>query len=588
MKRFSTKVATFVAILCITTLTAFAVGNVNVGSSGGSINTAPTTYAYWSSGRDGVRVSVVEIASGSVLATGDFTTNGSYVDGYASIIYHFQKTSKLAYNHGASLNTEQGSYSYFELPSMPAIVNGSGANNLDAIKTFFALSGTVQEISSVLGIPFDTVTNGDYALLLEPIGYFVYAYNVYAATATEVALLDVTTSNDLRYWLRSFSHTNLPLSMFLTDGLLGISPFPDPTTSSEQSNSTILTYLGCGTVTFEPPATATSGIPTNYIFRTDTDVIVSIELTNTSSVNITPDTNAYVDINIDGTTYRKQFVCPSRETQTVWVQWHTPDTPQIVDIRVTSSQVPTLNNTFTATIEEIEETPPPDPGYYDSNSSYRLPPLRTWTDVDNTRTDWSEWTCYWEHDPTTHYLLGLPWTCSALTCDRPTEHGHWEFDEETYSASLTVSDFSISPDSNVPTANLVGSRWTMPSGYGINVDCTVAVTYSTGVNSYDVTPVQYIVTLYPEFEFSTYNRFMMNTTTSSTALRRTWTLQENPYSFYSEPNHFTPLWYPDNVEYQVQGVIFDAWTPGGMLSTTVDDSMLIYRSAIDDWYIHIT
>ena len=47
--------------------------------------------------------------------------------------------------------------------------------------------------------------------------------------------------------------------------------------------------------------------------------------------------------------------------------------------------------------------------------------------------------------------------------------------------------------------------------------------------------------------------------------------------------HFTPVWYPDGY-YPVYTYVMDMWTPSGMLSTGVTDSVYIQGSMYDDWY----
>ena len=47
--------------------------------------------------------------------------------------------------------------------------------------------------------------------------------------------------------------------------------------------------------------------------------------------------------------------------------------------------------------------------------------------------------------------------------------------------------------------------------------------------------------------------------------------------------HFTPVWYPDNT-YTIYTYVIDAWTPSGMLSINLSDSIQIQGSLYDDWY----
>lgn len=63
-------------------------------------------------------------------------------------------------------------------------------------------------------------------------------------------------------------------------------------------------------------------------------------------------------------------------------------------------------------------------------------------------------------------------------------------------------------------------------------------------------------------------------------------LKENPFSGSNKRVHFTPIWYPDNLDYTVYTDVFDAWTPGGMLSTPVLDTFKVNGNVYDDWQIN--
>ena len=62
------------------------------------------------------------------------------------------------------------------------------------------------------------------------------------------------------------------------------------------------------------------------------------------------------------------------------------------------------------------------------------------------------------------------------------------------------------------------------------------------------------------------------------------TFKDNEFSTYNRKVHFTPIWYPDGSAYTVYTYIIDAWTPAGMLSVNVNDSIQIQGSLYDDWY----
>jgi len=60
--------------------------------------------------------------------------------------------------------------------------------------------------------------------------------------------------------------------------------------------------------------------------------------------------------------------------------------------------------------------------------------------------------------------------------------------------------------------------------------------------------------------------------------------KQNLYSTYNQRAHFTPVWYP-NGTYNVYTWLIDAWTPSGMLSMNLNDSVTIQGSVFDDWRI---
>lgn len=392
---------------------------------------------------------------------------------------------------------------------------------------------------------------------------FKYENIQYAMTATEVALFDVTVGRELSNWMGTLTHQNQPLSMFLERPDLGIDPW-EMSTTGRQSNINILNYLGVGIVSFTPeePMEPPPDIG-DYVYRTDTDVITAAYVLNTGAHDITPDDKSYISFEILDTTYSTQYVCPTKSGQLVWVKWHTPSTPQTIEITVSDG------TTIAAVIEAVPDLEPPDPDFHDVKPSGFTPAeVPSWGEV--TEVTWSEWIPEW-HPPTYVGLILIP--------------GYWSFEKGDYLANLTVS-CNLTPDSRVKTEVLMGAdQYEMKSGYGVNAVCSVNVVGGDGVANADVTPVQNVLALFPEFGYQQYNRLLQ--TAHADYYRGDWEFKPNRYSYYSNPTHFTPLWYPDQTDYEVPLVIFDAWTPAGMLYASVSDSVQIDGSAFDDWYIRI-
>ena len=59
--------------------------------------------------------------------------------------------------------------------------------------------------------------------------------------------------------------------------------------------------------------------------------------------------------------------------------------------------------------------------------------------------------------------------------------------------------------------------------------------------------------------------------------------QENRYSTYNRRTHFVPLWFPDG-SYTPYTWLADCWTPAGMLSMNLSDTITIEGNAWEDWH----
>ena len=96
-----------------------------------------------------------------------------------------------------------------------------------------------------------------------------------------------------------------------------------------------------------------------------------------------------------------------------------------------------------------------------------------------------------------------------------------------------------------------------------------------------VTAAQTAVSYFPEFEYNTYWRLLdlINNGYSSR-----FEFKPNLYSTYKQRSHFSPIWYPDG-QYRVYTYVQDAWTPVGMLSQNLNDTVTISGSLYDDWHI---
>ena len=559
-----------------TGITVFAEGDGNMIGGGGGMGNGTQTDVWRN--QDGVRVTVVT-TEGAVVSTPFDLTNSNISNG----IIHFGKVCKLQYSAGTSL-FPNGSYSCSKPGiALPRIIGGGSSRaSIEAIKRYFCSEYAAKLVSEKTGIAFDELISGPYKLVVEPIAYFTHGGRNYAMTATEAALYNQMSGGTLRSKLPSLTHQNLPLSIFLEIPDLGY-PAWSGTTSGKVSDSDIISALGIGIVSYRDVPEADLMAP-DQTYRVDTDVITSITLTTDEEVN--PDDPASVTFHIDGRNYTiNNIVIPEGGSQVVWAKWHTPSEPTSLIIDVSVSGASTARTSFVARIVSLEENLPPDPLATDTNPGFSVSSLPA--NPQRTSACWSVWSASWH----VNWEWESDWSWESIDCTENCPdncgggHGHWvdngewvdngwyDFTSTAYSASLN-GNMEIHPDDIVPTA--VGD--TMKSGYGIKE--AAFANFSSNAPGSHYAPVQTAVSYFPEFSYETYWRLLEKSGGNSASF----TFKPNEYSTYGRKVHFTPVWYPDNTAYTVYTYIIDAWTPSGMLSLNVNDSIQIEGSLYDDWY----
>lgn len=532
-------------------------GSGNIDGGGGSMDGA-TSHGSWSPGNEGVRITVVRADSHAAVTTPIDLTNKAP----ASSIYHFGKVSKIQYNNGVGLSPVQGGYHYKNpAQSIPKIISTNGYNNIEAIKKYFCSEYAVKLIAQETGMDYETLISGEFKLLLEPIAYYKYEGVMIATTATEAALYDEVVNGHLRTWMRDLTHKNLPLSMFLEVPDLGY-PAWSGSTTQHASNSDIKSSLGLGIVRFQKQPEEPEISTYDYEYRTDTEVITAVEISGGQS---DPDNPVTVQFHINGTTYTVDNVYyPDGDSQLAWVRWTTPDEPQEITIDVDVSGPGSAQAAIHCQIVDLDENPPPNPVADDRNDSFASSPVPD--REERTEANWNIWKPWWQE----HWVWHSTGKNSGYWCD----HGWWEFDLEQYSASLSAT-MEITTDAKNPTA----SGNTMKSGYGINQVVTARVNSSQRSAT---TALQNAVSYFPEFNYETYWRLLerMSITPSSSRLE----FKKNEYSTYDRRTHFSPIWYPDGA-YEVNTWVIDCWTPAGMLSVNLTDSLTIQGDLWEDWHI---
>ena len=501
-------------------------------------------------------------------------------------VAHFGKVSKLSYNAGRGLSVSVSGYSYRNpSQSLPKIISTSSSKaSIAAIRSYFTDEQVIRSIAGYAGMDFDTLIGGDYKLVVEPLAYLCYNGQQFAMTATEAALYDQVVNGDLRKKLGTLTHKNLPLAIFLEEADLGYTAWSGSRTE-KASNGDIISSLGIGIVRFNEVTTPPEPGEYDYEYRVNTEVITSVEVRGGQS---DPDNPVSVRFNIQGRTYTVSNVYyPDGDSQLAWVRWRTPAEPCVITISVSVYGGGSAQGTITCNIVDLDGNDPPNPLADDRNNGFRLASVPEKEQV--TSASWGIWSPWWQEnwewvenwqkcwhtdrwtdaDGKTHRDRWYHWVDNGWWED----HGWWEFDYNGYSASLTAS-MRITPDEKSPTA----TASTLKSGYGVQEKVTAKVTTN---QSAAVTAAQNAVTYFPEFGYENYWRLLEAEISGRST---TFQFKANPYSTYNRRTHFTPIWYPDG-SYTPYTWLLDCWTPAGMLSMNLTDSVTIRGNLWEEWHI---
>ncbi len=558
MKKFIRIIAAAMAAFFCLQIVAFAEGDPNIDNGGGGLKDG-SSENFWNPGNDGVRVTIVDAETGAVKSASIDYTNTNASD----IALHFGKVSKAEYVGGTALSATTSSYTFINpTEPLPTIISDGSGASIEEIRSYFTDEQVVKRIAEHTRIEFDDLTNGDYKLMVEPIMYITFNGIRTAMTATEAALYNMQTGGEMINKMGSLSHKNLPLAMFLEKDDLGYTAWTG-SKNSYMTDSDIIQYLGVGIVSFKEPEEEVEVAASDYEYRVDTDVYTSITVTGGEH---TPDNPVTVRFYIKNKVYTVgNIVYPKGASQLVWCKWHTPNTEQTVNIKVTVTGGASASKTnITANIVDLNKNPPPDPTADDRNDSFRA--VSVPNREQRTSAAWSVWSAYWQ--PKWVWQSRWRWTGKRwVDRGRWVDKGEWKFRSNSYSVSMSAN-MQITCDEKNPTN--VGR--TMKSGYGINETVTASI---SGNGQH--TELQNAVAYFPEFYYKTYWRLLEYT---NGALE----FRKNKYSTYNNRTHFTPLWYPDG-NYKVYTWAIDCWTPAGMLSANLTDSLTIKGNVFDDWHI---
>lgn len=568
-------------LLFFPTMNVYAEGEGNMDGGGGGMGSG-TSQNKWVPGEDGVRVTIVNASDGTPVSASIDLSNVHP----GNIVLHFSKKCKSAYRNNASLTPDGGSYTCISPEQrLPTIISSSaGGGNIRQIKRYFTDEQVLRGICGYCGFDYNTLISGGYKVMVEPLAYVTFQGVRVAMTATEAALYDRLIGGTMRQKMSSLSHKNLPLAIFLETSDLG---FPAWTGSKTEkvSDDDIISSLGIGIVRFDDEVTPEVE-NVDYEYRVDTDVITAVTV---SGGQADPDNPVTVKFRINGAEYTVSNVYyPEDSSQLVWVKWHTPSTPQIVTISVSATGDGTPGKTtIIADIVDLDGYDPPNPTANDRNDGYSAERASIPSSPEKTTASWSVWDASWHENWVWHsdwkwhsgsHSESCPEGCTA-------SHGHWEdegewkddgwwdFSKDYYNASFSAA-MRLTPDEKSPTA----SGNTMKSGYGVNIEINASASSNDNAA---VTDPQTAVSYFPEFYYRTFWRLLERT---STGMNSTFQFKQNEYSTYHRRTHFTPIWMKDGT-YTIYTYVLDCWTPDGMLSVNLTDSVNISGDLWKDWHI---
>lgn len=304
------------------------------------------------------------------------------------------------------------------------------------------------------------------------------------------------------------------------------------------------------------------------VYRGST-IMVSADIYGDAAIDFTPSNPLTVTMKATrngGTifdTQTKSVICPKGDTNLVWFT---------VDIPETGYTSANVTFTFTVTTPAtITDTASTNDVSSKTVTTYVLP-VRSTPDAS------------FELDPPADF------TDTPFKTNRGKEHSWtvWEwnggFVEKTYSAKLTVKA-ELTPDATAVWSkyNTTKKLWTTRSGYGLNTAVTVSL---TGVNSDMFAGNAKVNAYYPEFNYSTAagkSNMLLMGSENERGYSASFSFDSNTDTISGNKMHVTPVWFPDG-EYSVKYVVYDIWTPAGMLTTTTYAIINIEGSMYDDYY----
>jgi hypothetical protein len=248
----------------------------------------PSNNTYWSGNSknyEGVRLTILDKQTNmAVPPSVDVANNAANLCN--EVDFHFGKIDKHSYLHEMTINKQAGGYEVLASGDEIPKIMGTTSNPA-AVRAYFEDPERQKYLCELTGFDYGKIEADPdrYRLLIEPIMYFHWEGPLYAATATERAMM---AKNNIMAdgTMPGTTLTSLPISAFLEigDEDLGLSPPPFSMGNGRQSIDNMFQFLGMMLVKMGgdlPPLAAAAPTTMDFEFRSGTEVVLYADLVST-------------------------------------------------------------------------------------------------------------------------------------------------------------------------------------------------------------------------------------------------------------------------------------------------------------------
>lgn len=226
--------------------------------------------------------------------------------GYVGTTYNdATSSSKQKFHNKVASKVKINGYRSEYVPALASltIISEDNTANLEAIRSLIGDENFLKNLCDLIsGLEYDDFADGKYKIAFEPIAYMTIAGSAWVLTATECGILDKymldilnSSTGALLSKMGPLTHSQLPLSAFLSYKELGIQKFAASDNDITYSNSGAVRYrnhciirsMGIGIVAgSEKEEDTPVDIDTETQYHTDTDVYTSFTFVNTGDDNL--------------------------------------------------------------------------------------------------------------------------------------------------------------------------------------------------------------------------------------------------------------------------------------------------------------